>query len=135
MLFEEYRVQALINTINPSVEHLAMRMRRWYSKTHHTPLAQVYNIPDEEVFQAFFDERAENFEPKEIEEEKVSLLNVDGPKEEIKKEDVEDELFFQKALKEMDKKETPVIIPDIKETKPPIVLPPDIKMEFPIDDF
>jgi hypothetical protein len=51
---------------------------RWYSKTFHTPLAEVDDLPTFDVWQAFFEDRAENMDDEERQKELEEILSPNG---------------------------------------------------------
>jgi hypothetical protein len=47
---------ALANVSDPSYEYYYRYVCRWFSKTFHTPLREVYDMPMDQVFLAYFEE-------------------------------------------------------------------------------
>lgn len=154
-LIKALQLQALRNVMCDSSDrdyHLRF-VFRWYSKTFHTPLHEVGNLPLVDVLTAYFEERFEAYNDGELEQERVRLTETEQEKKEREAREAtekaleedfvrETELAEQKRLESLAKERAPVVA----ETKPqagkladgreagPIIAQksdePVIKMEF-----
>jgi hypothetical protein len=73
-LYQALRLQALRAVMCPDKEYFIRRTLRWYSKTFHTPLHEVEDIPLEVVLQAFYEEHFEAMSQEDREAERQDLL-------------------------------------------------------------
>lgn len=74
---EALRLIALKGAVKPDAESNVRYVMRWYSKTFHTPLHVVEaEIPLEDLWLAFFEERYHNYDPETLEEEVAKLLET-----------------------------------------------------------
>lgn len=69
--FHAIKAKALRDVVLPESkgEYTLRHIFRWYSKTFHTPLHLVDDLPLEDVLRAYFEEKYEGFDQDEIEEE------------------------------------------------------------------
>lgn len=71
---------------------------RWYSKTFHTPLPMVADIPLDEMFQAYYEEMYEKMEEKDMKEEVLkNSMTPEEWAEQLRREE-EEELAFMQAI-------------------------------------
>ena len=56
-IFEAVKLNALESVVNPDSEYYLRFMFRWYSKTFHTPLHMVPDLPLVEVLTAYYEGR------------------------------------------------------------------------------
>ena len=143
------QVKALGSVLKPDYDYLLRKVYRWFSRTYATPLDQAYEIPIEEVLQAWFEERYEGMDEADREEEKVLLFETDRERavrqneEDRRKAEDEDALLIVQAsvLKQEEKeaKKKGEIAPTVpgaqivsipKQSLLNKPLPPDIKMTF-----
>lgn len=84
-LYEAIRLKALRDVIKGDSPDYALRkVFRWYSKTFHTPLHEVEDLPTEYVLQTYWESQYEELEDQKIDQEVVELTKTD---EERKAED------------------------------------------------
>ena len=67
------RLQALRDVLNPGRDVLIRRIHRWYSKTFNTPLSDAYDLPLEDILQAYFEEKYEQLDEADLERERREL--------------------------------------------------------------
>ena len=77
-LLDAVRVQALRDVLRPNEGYLLRKIARWYSKAFCTPLHAVFEIPLEDVLQAYFEERAERMTDEDREEERLLLVETEA---------------------------------------------------------
>jgi hypothetical protein len=83
-------------------------IRRWYSREFHTPLAEVDCVPDEDLLQAYFEDKYDSMEVADRETEIARLLETEEERiEKARQKDEEDaEAFeFAKFSEEQQEKE------------------------------
>lgn len=73
-LFTAIRLRALKAVVQPDQEYFYRRIMRWYSKTFFTPLAQVEDLPVEDVLQAYYEEEFANMSPEDLEKTRDEML-------------------------------------------------------------
>lgn len=76
--FKAVRLIALKQVQDPDRDYLVRKVHRWYSKTFSTPLAEVYDLPLEDVFQAYFEERYEDMSEEDRDTERLELLETEA---------------------------------------------------------
>lgn len=84
---------ALANVTDPTSEYFYRYVCRWFSKTFHTPLIQVYDIPQEQVFLAYFEEGYEKLSESEDGEEAMltdAIKAVDPDYDEKEEESIQE---------------------------------------------
>jgi len=138
---------ALQSVAAPDMAAQTRHVLRWYSKTFSTPLHLVeQEIPLEDVWQAFFEEKYEALEPEELEQAVKDALTPPEERAEaedrLKTEAVADDAFV-KATEAAAAAPVPTQVPQILDTalkdtvnpapKPEPKLEPDILFEF-VDD-
>lgn len=99
---EAIKVLAFRTVQQPDTAYLTRRLHRWYSKTFHVPLEKAEELPLEDVWQVFFEEKYEDMSPDELEAEKQEILlsDEDRSRRAIEAEALEAEMFeFGKAAK------------------------------------
>jgi primosomal protein N' len=79
---------AIANVVSPTTEYFYRYVCRWFSKTFHTPLQDVYEAPFDQVLLAYFEESYESMSEEDLELEVQRALNPDFDEEE--EEAVED---------------------------------------------
>lgn len=70
------RLLALRSVVKPDADYIIRKTIRWYAKTFHTPIKDVEEIPLEDVFQAFFEERYEAMSREDLMQERENLLTT-----------------------------------------------------------
>ncbi len=73
-LYQAIRLRAMRSVMRPDREFLIRKVLRWYSKTFFTPIAEVEEIPLEDVFQAYYEEMYEDMSEEDLEAERQELL-------------------------------------------------------------
>ena len=159
-LFKAIQLQALLAVIKPDDAAETRKIVRWFSKTFHTPIAQVEEMPFEDVLQVYYEEKFEEMSEDDLEKVKTELL--ESPLEKatrLKAEDAEraDADLFAKLVEAEEKTKkakktegglpivekqstiTPVAPPRTrfeKETVFPGIkeIPPDIQVVFDVDE-
>jgi len=78
-VYKAIQLKALANVMldESDVEYRIRYISRWYSKTFHTPLSEVADIPFVELLQAFFEEKYENESETELELLRNALIESD----------------------------------------------------------
>lgn len=76
------RLQAMKAVLAPDEEAWLRHIFRWYSRTFHTPLHQVEELPIEDVLQAFYEDRYEDMEEEERKKEIAELLETPAERQE-----------------------------------------------------
>lgn len=89
MNLRELKDIALANVSSPSTEYFYRYACRWYSKTFFTPLAEVYDMPADEVFLAYFEEGYERLSASEDGQESmfVDMMKAIDPEYDEKEEE------------------------------------------------
>lgn len=146
--FDALNLLALSGAVKPTGESNLRYVMRWYSKTFHTPLHEVYHLPVEDIWLAFFEERYHGMPREEL--QTYIDLALETPEERARRIDAEEaEIASERAFKEMTEKaaaakpvELKVMprpadllsqIPALPETTlatPETPLEPDIEMTF-----
>lgn len=72
--YEALRLIALGGAYKPDSESNVRYVMRWYSKTFHTPLHEVYELPLDDVWLAFYEERYQALEREDLEAEVAKTL-------------------------------------------------------------
>ena len=138
--------KAFLATMKPDGDARYRSICRWYSKTFHTPLHEVYDLPAEEVLEAHYEELLEEM-PEEAREQRLIELLEDPEVRQQKQRvadtrEAEDEEFLRivrekaaeesKRLEAKKQAEQPVAPkPMAKEADLPMAAAlPDIKMDF-----
>lgn len=104
-VFDSIRLIALRDALAPeekkSIDYRLRYIMRWYSKTFHTPLHQVYDLPVEELLRVYFEEKYDAMEPSELFEE-LNKIFASPEKEQAEQDarEADDEAFFQEVLAE-----------------------------------
>jgi hypothetical protein len=159
-VYQAIRIRALRSVLSPDSSYLIRKIIRWYSKTFHMPLAQVEDIPIEDLLQAYWEERYEGMSEDQLAAEREELLtSPEARYERILAEEAEEAEMFEMgkivAAEEAAKKRAQVSKPsdqpltplqhqtpqpirelpeaDLPVTKLPKEMPPGITMTF-VDD-
>lgn len=150
--FEALNLIALKGAVKPDAQSNLRFILRWYSKTFHTPLHQVgTEVPIEDVWLAFYEERYHGMDRTELQEHiDLALETPEDRRLRLAAEEAEEasEENF-KALTEKAANPTKITpfknpaellsqVPNLPETKPgeapdipvPPMIEPDITMEF-----
>jgi hypothetical protein len=143
--FDALNLIALKGATKPDAESNLRFVTRWYSKTFHTPLHVVANdVPIEDIWLAFFEERYHGMPPEEL-QTYVSMA-LETPEERRARIDAEeneaaaDEAFARQAEAAAKAKPVPIVpvhnpaellsqVPSLPETTLPVV-EPDVEITF-----
>lgn len=68
------QLKALKAVLYPDRDYTLRRIHRWYSKTFFTPLEQVYDLPEEEVLLAYFEDNFEELSSNPEREQELESL-------------------------------------------------------------
>ena len=104
--YEALRLMALQGAYKPDAESNVRYVMRWYSKTFHTPLHQVYELPLEDVWLAFYEERYQALEKEDLEDAVAKALESPEARQEREMEDEAEKasaLEFAKMSEAMNK--------------------------------
>ena len=80
--YEAIKIAALRVALKPDSEYFIRKVSRWFSTTYHTPISQVYDMPIEEVLQAFFEAKYEAMDEDQLQEELVSVIETEEQRKE-----------------------------------------------------
>lgn len=140
-LYDDIKVIAFRDVTQNTPEYRLNYIYRWYSKTYHTALHEVYSIPFHDIVKVFFEERFEGMTEEEREETRRELLMTEEEREAAEriseKEEVVMESVMKQALekvKEVEKYIPPPPKPLVPEQDMQS-LPENIKIEFVDDGF
>lgn len=125
-LWEAIRIQALQSVMKSSAEYEIRKLFRWYSKTFHTPLKEVEDLPLEQIVRDYWESQYENMDEGELEYAITALVTDEH--ERLCQEEAEAE-EVQRLLEEA-AKDNEVVQKKQAEPPPP---PPSISMTF-VDD-
>jgi hypothetical protein len=96
--YEAIKVSAIDSVVNKDDDYVLRYVFRWYSKTFHTPLHQVADIPVVDVLTAYYEELYEKMEVEELKEERMkSSMTPEEWAERLRQEEME-ELAFMEAI-------------------------------------
>lgn len=132
-LLQMIRLQALHDKLHPDEDATYRKIFRWYSKTFHTPLYLVAELPLLEVLQCYFDNMFEEMEPEHLEYEIEQSLKTPEQIAAEKAEKIssldklqkEDDDFFNQVSAEAGK----LLAPQINQG--PGIVAPDKSGELP----
>lgn len=102
-IYEAIKAKALHSVLKPNTDYHLRRIFRWYSKTFHTPLQEVFDIPIEYVLQEYFEERYENMEDHELDLILQELIETDEQRKQRLSKDEQDKKTEDELL-QMSKK-------------------------------
>jgi hypothetical protein len=74
---KELKEIALANVVDPNSEYFYRFICRWYSKTFHTPLHEVFTLPFQDVALAYFEEGYEMMEEEDRFEDMMKAVDPD----------------------------------------------------------
>jgi len=115
--YEALRLVALQGAYKPDAESNVRYVMRWYSKTFHTPLHEVYDLPLDDVWLAFYEERYQDLQREDLEDEVTKALESPEARNEREMEDEVEkasELEFTKMSEAVRK--TAKVLDKVKET-------------------
>jgi hypothetical protein len=136
-LFHQLRVisAAEVTRKAPSAAYSIRQIFRWYSKTFHTPLHMVQDIPLYDIVQAYYESHYESMEEEDLRAEVQNLLLSEEEKIQKSLQDDAEEFSLaqlERELAEEAKQQAPKTLESIAEEKKneaPIEMP-EIKMSF-----
>ncbi len=100
-IIESIQKTALLAAIRPDGDAVLRNLFRWFSKTFHTPLADVEEMPIEYILQHYFESQYEELEDEDKHNLIIFLLETREEREARKKEEEQDEEdFFNEAQAE-----------------------------------
>jgi succinate dehydrogenase flavin-adding protein (antitoxin of CptAB toxin-antitoxin module) len=74
--FRALRLAAMQAVVEPDLDAQLRHIFRWYSKTFATPLDEVYDLPQEDILEAFYEEEYEGLNEDERQKEISELLET-----------------------------------------------------------
>jgi hypothetical protein len=142
-LIQAIRLRALRAVVQPDREYFLRRVMRWYSKTFFTPLAQVEDIPLEDLLQTFYEEEYGAMDPESLDAIKEELLRTDEERyQQILDEEADEAEMFEmgkmiaadEARKRLEaKKAKAESISDLKQQKPGLITAKEMpEMDLPV---
>ena len=75
--YQAVRLRALAAVLHPDRDYLIRRTIRWFSKTFHTPVAVVEELPLEEIVSTYYEEQYAQMTPEQQQQEREDLLLSD----------------------------------------------------------
>ena len=94
--FEAIKIKALYSVLKPDSGYYIRKLSRWYSRTYHTPLSDVYDLPIEYLLQNFYEETFEGLDEDELNEELREVVETpEQKKERVTAEELERLSEFQ----------------------------------------
>jgi hypothetical protein len=124
-LYHAIRLSAFKAVKDTPPDYTSRYLRRWYSKTFATPLAEVDDILEEDILQHYFEEKFEEMSEEELEVELEALLETDEEKAiKAKEKDIADaESFdFARFTEEQEAKAKSQKLSEVKSAKPESLL-------------
>ncbi len=102
-IIESIKKAALLSAIEPDGEAVLRFLFRWYSKTFHTPLQEVEDLPIEYILQHYFECQYEELNQDEKHDMIIHLLETPEERDLREKAEKDDEEnFFKEAQAEAD---------------------------------
>lgn len=141
-LFEAIRVNAMGAVVNGGGDYTVRHILRWYSKTFHTPLHVVEELPLDHVLTHYYEETYEAMEKPERDGE-IEKLSMTAEEYEAKQRAAqeEEEAYVRMAEEEaaaQQAKAKPKMEDVVVPNKPPLIPAPveqnEISMKF-VDDL
>jgi len=124
--YDALKLLALRAVMKPDAEAQYRSICRWYSKTFHTPLHAVDELPEEDVLTAYFEDRYEDMEEAEREDALKSLLESKEDRKARQRakdaEDAEAFEFAQRLAAEERQKQAQKKVADVQVEKKPSML-------------
>ena len=79
-LYRAIQLRALLCVTKEDPDYTLRRMLRWYSKTFHTSLSAVEDMPVEDVVQTYYEEHFAELDEEALEKVREDLLETDDEK-------------------------------------------------------
>lgn len=96
--YEAIKISAIDSVLNKNDDYIIRYIFRWYSKTFHTPLHTVADIPMVDILTSYYEELYEKMEPEELKGERIrSSMTTEEWAERLRQEEME-ELAFMEAI-------------------------------------
>lgn len=147
---EEVRILALHGVLTDTDDYRYRYVQRWYSKTFHTPLRLVQDIPISEILLHFWECKYEGMDTEDLEEERVLVTEAPEVRKARIHREQEEKLANETFIRELEElsKKNPKKIEDMNLTEPEAVrtkmslpepeigskkieiVPPDVKISF-----
>lgn len=155
-VFGAVRLCALQNVLNPDTAYRLRQILRWYSKTFHTPLPEVEELPLEYVLEHYYESTYEEMDEDARDDERKELLMTDEQRSTLERQEISDADEadeFARIVKEEEAAKANLTDVNLKKDDNPLIplpplqkgelgqgntveLPPDIQMNFvDPDDF
>jgi hypothetical protein len=97
-IYTAIRIRAFRAVQAPDKDYLIRKVLRWFSKTFHTPIERVEELPLDDVMQAYYEDKYENMSPDELDAERQELITTDEQRyERILAEEANDAEMFEMA--------------------------------------
>lgn len=80
--YEAIKIAALRVALKPDTDYFIRKVSRWFSTTYHTPISQVYDMPIEEILQAFFEAKYDAMDEEQLKIELESVIETEEQRKE-----------------------------------------------------
>ena len=80
--YEAIKLLALRSVLKPDPDYFVRKICRWFSTTYHTPISQVYDMPIEEVLQAYFEAKYDAMDPDDLQAELATTVETEDQRRE-----------------------------------------------------
>jgi hypothetical protein len=98
-IYEAVKINALNAVVNPDEEYYLRFIFRWYSKTFHTPLHLIPDLPVIDILTAYYEELYEKMEKDDLAHEKLkSSMTPEEWAEKLKNEEMDDLAFMETIM-------------------------------------
>lgn len=107
-LMRQIRLEALANVLVKGFadrDYMLRKANRWYSKTFHTPLADVEKLPVYLILRAYTEEQFEAMSEENLELARAELCMTDAEREEARLKEALDEVDDERFFKEVEAEE------------------------------
>lgn len=97
-LFKQIRLIAARNVKKVPQDYFERYLIRWYSRTYHTSIAEVMEIPTADILLAFYEERYAEYDPEDLQKEINELIETEAEKAARLQIEDEEELVLQRVI-------------------------------------
>jgi hypothetical protein len=98
-IYEAVKINALHSVIKPDEEYYMRFIFRWYSKTFHTPLHLVPDLPVIDVLTSYYEDMYEKMEEADLIQERIkSSMSAEEWAEKMKNEEMDDLAFMETIM-------------------------------------
>lgn len=98
-IYEAVKINALHSVLKPDEEYYMRFIFRWYSKTFHTPLHLVPDLPVIDVLTAYYEDMYEKMEEGDLAQERIkSSMSAEEWAEKLKNEEMDDLAFMETIM-------------------------------------